>query len=87
MFQNAENRAVRLQCLIASDVVDVRRGVAFTTECAYCIDTHTKRARAHSASKQEIAETVFVAATMRVEGTLAHALLALRLFDEDEKSA
>ena len=60
-------------------------GVAFTTQCAYCIDAHTKHARAHGASKQEIAETAFVAAAVKAGGTLAHSLLALRLFDEEER--
>jgi AhpD family alkylhydroperoxidase len=56
-------------------------GVAFTTQCAYCIDTHTRQAREAGASKEEIAETAFVAASVRAGGTLAHALLALRLYD------
>jgi AhpD family alkylhydroperoxidase len=62
-------------------------GVAFTTQCAYCIDTHTRHARAHGASKQEIAEAAFVAAAVKAGGTLAHSLLALRLFDEAETPA
>jgi len=61
-------------------------GVAFTTQCAYCIDTHTRHARAHGASRQEIAEAPFVAAAVKAGGTLAHSLLALRLYDEDEKA-
>ena len=56
-------------------------GVAFTTQCAYCIDTHTHQARATGASKEEIAEAAFVAAAVRAGGTLAHALLSLRLAD------
>jgi AhpD family alkylhydroperoxidase len=62
-------------------------GVAFTTQCAYCIDAHTRHARAHGATKQEIAEAAFVAAAVKAGGTLAHALMALRLFDEQEKAA
>jgi len=60
-------------------------GVAFTTQCAYCIDNHTRHARAHGASKQEIAETAFVAAAVKAGGTLAHSLLALRIFEEAEQ--
>lgn len=56
-------------------------GVAFTTQCAYCIDVHTRQAREHGATKAEIAETAFVAAAVRAGGTLAHALLSLRLAD------
>ena len=40
-------------------------GVAFTTQCAYCIDTHTRRAREAGATKQEVAEAAFVAAAVR----------------------
>ena len=60
-------------------------GVAFTTQCAYCIDTHTRQAREAGATKQEIAEAAFVAAAVRAGGTLAHALLSLRLHDSPEK--
>ena len=61
-------------------------GVAFTTQCAYCIDAHTKHARANGASKQEIAEAAFVAAAVKAGGTLAHSLMALRIFDEEERT-
>ena len=62
-------------------------GVAFTTQCTYCIDAHTKHARANGATKQEIAEAAFVAAAVKAGGTLAHSLMALRIFDEEEKPA
>jgi AhpD family alkylhydroperoxidase len=62
-------------------------GVAFTTQCAYCIDTHTRQARENGASKQEIAEAAFVAAAVRAGGTLAHALLSLRLADRPSEKA
>jgi len=56
--------------------------VALTTQCSYCIDIHTRNARAHGVSKEELAEAAFVAAAVRAGGTLAHSLMALRLFDE-----
>ncbi|WP_371361058.1 carboxymuconolactone decarboxylase family protein [Afipia sp. GAS231] len=59
-------------------------GVAFTTQCAYCIDTHTRHAVAYGASKQEIAEAAFVAAAVKAGGALAHSLLALRIFDQEK---
>ncbi len=58
-------------------------GVAFTTQCAYCIDTHTRQARAAGATRQEIAEAAFVAAAVRAGGALAHSLLALRLYERE----
>ena len=47
-------------------------GVAFTTQCAYCIDTHTRQARENGATKEEIAETAFVAAAVRAGGNLVY---------------
>ena len=57
-------------------------GVALTTQCAYCIDIHSRHACAHGVTKEELAEAAFVAAAVRAGGTLAHSLMALRLFDE-----
>ena len=60
-------------------------GVAFTTQCAYCIDTHTRQAREAGVTKEEIAEAAFVAAAVQAGGALAHALLSLRLHDSPQK--
>ena len=47
---------------------------------------HTPHAtREAGATRQEIAEAAFVAAAVRAGGTLAHALLSLRLHDSPEK--
>jgi AhpD family alkylhydroperoxidase len=56
--------------------------VALTTQCAYCIDVHTRHARDHGVTPEELAEAAFVAAAVRAGGTLAHSLMALRLFEE-----
>ncbi len=56
--------------------------VGLTTQCAYCIDVHTKNAVAADATREEIAETAFIAAALRAGATVGHGLLALRLFDE-----
>lgn len=56
--------------------------VALTTQCAYCIDAHTKNAVRAGASKEEIAETVFIAAALKAGAAVGHGLLAVRLFEE-----
>jgi AhpD family alkylhydroperoxidase len=56
--------------------------VALTTQCPLCIENHTVRAKQAGATKEEIAETVFVGAAVRAGGTVAHGLLALRCFDK-----
>ncbi len=59
--------------------------VALTTQCAYCIDAHNKNAVKAGATKEEIAEVVFIAAALRAGAAVGHGLLALRLFDEVAK--
>src|SRR3954453_17722342 len=60
--------------------------VALTTQCAYCLDVHTAQAAKAGATGEEVAETAMIAAAVRAGGTLAHALLALRLFERPAPS-
>ena len=46
--------------------------VALTTQCPYCIEIHTKRARAAGCSEAELAETVMVAAALLAGGAVTH---------------
>jgi AhpD family alkylhydroperoxidase len=55
--------------------------VAPTTQCAYCIDAHVRDAGEAGATREEIAETVFIAAALRAGGAVGNGLLAMRLFD------
>jgi AhpD family alkylhydroperoxidase len=61
--------------------------VALTTQCAYCLDVHTRRAHAAGASREEIAEAIFIASAMRAGAAAAHGLLALRLYDGHAQAA
>src|SRR5690554_402230 len=51
--------------------------VAHTTQCPYCIRSHTKDAMRKGASKEEIMEAIWVAAEMRAGGAYAHAVVAI----------
>jgi len=55
--------------------------VALTTQCPYCLEVHTKNARRLGVTREEIAETVFIAAALRAGAAVGHGLLTLRLFD------
>lgn len=46
--------------------------VAFTTQCPYCIEIHSGRAREAGASDQELAEAVVVAAALRAGAAITH---------------
>jgi len=56
--------------------------VALTTQCSYCIEAHTKNAVTAGATREELAETVFIAGALRAGAAVGHGLLALRLFDD-----
>ena len=55
--------------------------VACTTQCPYCIDAHAAAAKAAGATREEVAETAFIAAALRAGGAATHGALALKLFD------
>lgn len=46
--------------------------VALTTQCPYCIEIHTKKARKAGATEQELAETTLIAAALRAGGAMTH---------------
>src|SRR6476620_9353009 len=46
--------------------------IAHVTECPYCIDSHTRRAKAEGASLEELVEAVFVVAAVEAGGVVTH---------------
>ena len=53
--------------------------VGITTQCVYCIDSHSKAAVAAGATETELAETAWVATAIRAGGGYAHGRLAFKL--------
>ena len=51
--------------------------VAFTTQCPYCIELHSTRARQAGAADPEIAEVVLVAAALRAGAAVTHGTHAI----------
>ncbi|RPF30129.1 AhpD family alkylhydroperoxidase [Streptomyces sp. Ag109_G2-6] len=78
-FQNAVDREDGAVPRRYRELISV--AVALVTQCAYCLDVHTAAARRHGVTAAELAETAFVTASVRAGGTLAHALLADRLYE------
>jgi len=56
--------------------------VAHVTQCVYCIDVHTKGAKKAGAAKEEVAESILIAAALRAGGAAAHGGLAMKIYDE-----
>jgi AhpD family alkylhydroperoxidase len=52
--------------------------VAFTTQCPYCIDLHSNKAREKGASDSEIAEAVLIAAALRAGAAITHGTHAMQ---------
>ncbi|HEY0264209.1 MAG TPA: carboxymuconolactone decarboxylase family protein [Granulicella sp.] len=46
--------------------------VALTTQCPYCLEIHSGKARAAGATEQELGETVMVAAALRAGAAITH---------------
>lgn len=61
--------------------------VALTTQCAYCIEAHSKAAQAEGATSEELAETAFIAAALRAGGGFAHGFMAMKFFEQSEQAA
>lgn len=59
--------------------------VALTTQCEYCLETHTAKAKAAGASQEELAETVYVTAALRAGAAAAHGMMAMRMFTDAGK--
>jgi AhpD family alkylhydroperoxidase len=51
--------------------------VALTTQCPYCIDIHSDKARRAGATAVEIAEAAMVTASLRAGAAVTHATHAL----------
>lgn len=57
--------------------------VASTTQCPYCIEVHARAARAAGATREELVESIFVAAALRAGGAVTHGTMALKFFDKE----
>lgn len=51
----------------------IATAVSLTTQCQYCLEIHSERARHAGATEEELAEATWVAAVVRSGGSLMHA--------------
>jgi AhpD family alkylhydroperoxidase len=56
--------------------------VAFTTQCPYCIEVHTKAGKLAGVSRAELSETAFLAAALRAGGAATHGAMALKFYEQ-----
>jgi AhpD family alkylhydroperoxidase len=55
--------------------------IACTTQCPYCLDAHTRKAKRAGATREEVVEATLIAAALRAGAAATHGALALKLFD------
>ena len=56
--------------------------VALSLQCAYCIDVHTKTAKAAGATAEEMAEVVFLTAAIKAGAAVGHGQMVMRMYGE-----
>jgi AhpD family alkylhydroperoxidase len=56
--------------------------VAFTTQCPYCIEIHTKAAKKAGASREEVTESSMIAGALRAGGAVTHGAMALKFYEQ-----
>ena len=77
-FRDFNGKAYAEGALSAKTKELIALACAHITQCPYCIDGHTQRARKQGSSDEEIAEAIFVAIAIRAGGALAHSTVAMR---------
>lgn len=71
-FQEFDRAAMSDGAISAKVKELIAVGVALTTQCPYCIDAHTQRAKKAGCTEQELAETAMVAAALRAGAAVTH---------------
>ena len=85
-FRNFNNEIFEKESGLPRKVKElIAIGVAHTTQCPYCIESHVKAAEKAGATDQEIAEAIFVAAALRAGGAFAHSTIAMGVLNDMEK--
>ncbi len=85
-FKNFNNEIFERESALSRKVKElIALGVAHTTQCPYCIESHVKAAKKAGATHQEIAEAIFVAAALRAGGAFAHSTISMGVLKEMEK--
>jgi AhpD family alkylhydroperoxidase len=57
--------------------------ISCTTQCPYCIEAHSRAARAVGATREEVIEATLVAAAVKAGGAASHGAMALKFFDKE----
>jgi len=56
--------------------------VACAIQCPFCMEAHSKAAKAAGAAREEIVEAILVASAIRAGAATTHGAMALKFFDQ-----
>ncbi|MEK4759985.1 carboxymuconolactone decarboxylase family protein [Viridibacillus sp. FSL E2-0187] len=84
-FSSFNSNALKEGALSAKLKELIAVAVAHVTGCAYCIDSHVKKAKTLGMTKEEMAEVIMVATALKAGSALAHGVNALNAFDQIEE--
>lgn len=80
-FVDFDTKSLKASLLSVKEKELIAVAVAHTTGCPYCIDIHTKGAKKAGVTKEELAESIFVATALKAGSALAHSVNALNAYD------
>jgi AhpD family alkylhydroperoxidase len=58
--------------------------ISCAQQCPYCIEAHSKAAKAAGATREELVESALLAAALRAGGAATHGTMALKFFDAQQ---
>lgn len=82
-FSNFNSSIFKEGALSKKEKEIIAVAIAHVTECPYCIDSHTRSAKAEGASLVELTEAVFVAAGVEAGGAVTHSTNMQNALDTD----
>ncbi|HWO97610.1 MAG TPA: carboxymuconolactone decarboxylase family protein [Bacillus sp. (in: firmicutes)] len=81
-FIDFDKKTMKAGALTVLEKELIAVAAAHTTGCPYCIDLHTRAAKGAGASKEHIAEVIFIAAALKAGSAFAHGVNAFNTFDD-----
>ena len=81
-FMNFNMKAFEEGALPAKTKELIAIGCAHITQCPYCIDGHTRKAKEAGATDEEIAEAIIVGVAMSAGAAMAHGSIAMKALQE-----
>ncbi len=80
-FLDFDEEALKDNILSVKEKELIAVAVAHTTGCPYCVVIHTKGAKKAGVTKEELAESIFVATLLKAGSAIAYSVNALNAYD------